>query len=213
MSLRNPTPPAITPATMASILSFPDEILLQILCKLPAASLLACGATCKRFQRVTDQSIWRQRCLDDFRYWDRRHRVQELTNKPVSEVDWRDLYIGRRNVDRQAQQAIDGLIASQIGRTGRVDAVIPFGDDIKECLLRNINAPETDPELLARRWFSRAVLGRLQRERAIQTWISLANGGKTSLLEALLAFDVFVRCEKSPDITEVLTPSDLLARH
>lgn len=188
---------------MANILKCPDEILLQVLRKLPATSLLACSATCKRFQRVTDQSIWRQRCLDDFKYWDRRHRVQDLINKPVSEVDWRDLYAVRRNVDRETKQAINGLIATQAGRTSRVDAIIAFGDDIKESLLRNIKSPETDPDILARRWFSRAVLGRLQRERAIQTWIALADGGEISLVEALHAFDVFVRCEKAPDISEV----------
>lgn len=141
--------------------------------------------------------------MDDFQHWDPRHNIRELASKPVSDIDWRVLYISRYDVDIRTQKAINGIIESQVGRIGRVEAIIPFGDDTREVLLRNINASESEPDVLARRWYSRAVLGRLQRQRAIQIWVDLAKGGEVDLVEALHAFDVFVRCEKSPEISEV----------
>jgi len=190
--------------------SLPSEILLQILGNLPAESVVACSATSKQLRRAADQSIWRQRCLDDFGEWDQRHNLPDLLKKSSSEVDWRGLYVSRCGVHRNTQRALDAILSQQLGRLDRVRSVIDYGIDIEDVLIKNINASTKTPDVLARRWYAKAILGRLHRERAIRIWTEVANDGGIKLIKALHAFDVFVRGEQAPSFTNI---EAILQRH
>ena len=197
---------------MAPIQALPTETLLQIFRDLPAKSVVACSSTSKLFRRATDQSIWRHRCLQDFAQWDQRHNLPDLLTQPSSDVDWQKLYVERCGVHRNAQRALDTIVKNQVGRLERVRSVIDYGVDIEDVLRRNINALDSEPDVLARRWYARAILGRLQRGRAIQTWVKLAESPEADLIEALYAFDLFVRNEQCPSYVEVSLCTSKLVR-
>lgn len=181
----------------------PDEILLQILTELPLHDLLRCASATKRLNRVTDQSLWRYRCLNDFQTWDSRHCMSTLSKRPLGNVDWRTLYKERLRINYNTQQTLDSIISSQSGRLEKVRKITAYRDDLKDVLQLNLSVPESAPDVLARRWYSKTLYGHVQRAKAIETWSNLSKHQSVSLIEALLSFDQFILGENAVDYKRV----------
>lgn len=75
--------------------------------------------------------------------------VQKLAC-PVSSVNWKALFVLRYYVDRSVTRLLDSILASQTGRIEKFRAVIDFGYDAKDTLLRN-SAVDDGEDHLARR--------------------------------------------------------------
>ncbi|KAJ5667924.1 uncharacterized protein N7477_006494 [Penicillium maclennaniae] len=136
---------------LRSLNHLPDEILHSILCYCHPRSCVALEQTSHRFENVTNEPLlWRHYCQIHYKSWDRRHSIVRKLASPVSTVDWKALFILRYRIDRSATHLLDSILASQTGRIDKFRAVIDFGYDAKDTLLRH-GQVEAGEDHLARR--------------------------------------------------------------
>lgn len=136
---------------LRSLNHLPDEILHSILCYSHPRSCAALEQTSHRFENVTNEPLlWRHYCQLHYKSWDRRHGINRKLASPVSMVDWKALFILRYRIDHSATQLLDSILASQTGRIEKFRAVIDFGYDAKDTLLRHGHV-EAGEDHLARR--------------------------------------------------------------
>lgn len=130
----------------------PEEILHSILCYSHPVSCAALAQTSRRFQNVTNEPLlWRLYCQTHYKFWDRKHGVQQKIASSVSTVDWRSLFVLRYQVDCSVTALLNSILASQTGRIEKFRAVIDLGYDAKDTLLRHSEVEEGE-DCLARRW-------------------------------------------------------------
>ncbi|KAJ6111594.1 hypothetical protein N7523_007655 [Penicillium sp. IBT 18751x] len=188
---------------LRSLNHLPDEILHSILCYCHPRSCVALEQTSHRFENVTNEPLlWRHYCQIHYKSWDRRHSIVRKLASPVSAVDWKALFILRYRIDRTATHLLDSILASQTGRIDKFRAVIDFGYDAKDTLLRH-GQVEAGEDHLARRYYARALLTCLHRSMAIPEWAKLRRGEPVSLERALGAFDLFIPESGFGDLDEI----------
>lgn len=135
-----------------SLDSLPEEILHYILCYLPPRSTAALEQTSRRWKNVTTVPLlWRHYCGTQFKSWDKKHDIIGKLVAPPSDVDWKALYVSRSQIDRAVTRLLDSILASQTGRIEKFRAVIDFGYDAKDTLLRHSQV-ESGEDHLARRF-------------------------------------------------------------
>ena len=136
-----------------SLDGLPDEILYNILCYCNPYSAVSLEQTARRFKHVTNEALlWRFYCQTYFDFWDSRHNIQRKLMQPVSAVNWKELYVTRCRVDHTVTQILDSILSSQTGRIEKFRAVVEFGYDVKDCLLRHSLAESSMEDHLARRF-------------------------------------------------------------
>ncbi|KZF26066.1 hemimethylated DNA binding domain-containing protein [Xylona heveae TC161] len=193
-------------------LSLPDEVIQSIFWFVPAESLASIQSVCKRFRYLAIEPIlWRHLCLTRFRYWDPTHLIKQKSACPVAQVDWRQLFVERALLDRKATKLLDSILASQKGRIDKFQAIVNLGYGAKDTLLQHLHVSESAEDVLARRYYSSAVLGCLHRNIAIQEWCKLKEGQHVTLDRALGAFDMFVLEDREGDLEDVSHALDALA--
>ncbi|KAI2786763.1 hypothetical protein POX_g09156 [Penicillium oxalicum] len=197
-----------------SLDSLPEEILHYILCYLPPRSTAALEQTSRRWKNVTTVPLlWRHYCGTQFKSWDKKHDIIGKLVAPPSDVDWKALYVSRSQIDRAVTRLLDSILASQTGRIEKFRAVIDFGYDAKDTLLRHSQV-ESGEDHLARRYYARALLTCLHRSIAVPEWAKLRRGEPVSLERALGAFDLFIPESGFGDLDEIKdTLDDLVARY
>ncbi|EED14167.1 conserved hypothetical protein [Talaromyces stipitatus ATCC 10500] len=178
----------------ANLDDLPDEILHLILHYSDPTQCLALERTSRRFRGVTNEPLlWRQYCQSHFRYWDDKHDFDEKLRRPPSTVAWKELFAERYFTDWVTTKVLDDILSSQSGRINKAQIIIDHGYDAKDTLLRHSRASTDLDDYLARRYYSNAMLGCLQRNIAIPLWADLKENGKETPLErALGCFDLFV---------------------
>ncbi|KAF2738024.1 F-box domain-containing protein [Polyplosphaeria fusca] len=178
-----------------SFVSLPNEILEAIVLHLDPRSLIHVSCTSKQFKKLTIDSpiVWRHHCRTEFRFWAPQHNIEAKFAGPLSHVDWRDLFISRLRMKKDVTRLLDGLLQTQHGRIGAINAIAAFGYDAKESLLEECACPDDAEDVLARRYYANATLERIQREMAIKVWEDLINGVDIPLETALCAYDIFAR--------------------
>lgn len=140
-----------------SLNHLPEEILHSILCYSHPRSCASLEQTSRRFKNVTNEPLlWRHYCHAYYKSWDRKHGMPQKLRKPVSTVDWRALFIMRYKIDCSVTRILDSILASQTGRIEKFRAVINFGYDAKDTLVRHSKV-ESSEDHLARRW-ARSIL-------------------------------------------------------
>jgi F-box protein 21 len=136
---------------LLSLNHLPDEILHSILCHSHPRSCAALERTSRRFENVTNEPLlWRHYCQAHYKSWDKSHGILRKLASPASTVDWKALFVLRYRIDRSATQLLDSILASQTGRIEKFRAVIDFGYDAKDTLLRHSEV-ESGEDHLARR--------------------------------------------------------------
>ncbi|KAJ5377893.1 uncharacterized protein N7496_005302 [Penicillium cataractarum] len=177
---------------VVSLDHLPEEILHSILCDLHPRSAAALEQTSHRFKNVTSGPLlWRHYCAVYFKSWDKKHEILQKLTAPVPSVDWKALFAARYRIDRAVTRLLDSILASQTGRIEKFRAVIDYGYDAKDTLLRHSQV-ESGEDHLARRYYARALLTCLHRSIAVPEWARLRQGEPVSLERALGAFDLFV---------------------
>ncbi|PCH02284.1 Fatty acid hydroxylase [Penicillium occitanis (nom. inval.)] len=197
----------------ATLDDLPDEILHLILHHSEPAQCLALERTCRRFRGVTNEPIlWRHYCQSRFQYWDAKHNIDDKLRQTPSTVGWKELYAERYFTDWITTKVLDDILSSQSGRINKAQIIIDHGYDVKDTLLRHARASTDLDDYLARRYYSNAMLGCLQRNIAIPLWANLRENGKdVSLERALGGFDLFVPQCRIDSLEEIRDMLDTIA--
>lgn len=183
----------------ATLLGLPDELFETIIQYLGPTDTVALGRTCKHGHKVTSSAlIWRRHCIETWKRWDKRHELEEKLALPPRQIDWSQLFMERSRNDREMLHIFNDLLSTQRCRYQRMEQIATRGLDAVDFLadLEN-NTPDLAADVLARRFFARAVLGQIRRGRALDIWMRLGRGGQVSLEESLSAYDLFVAAEDS----------------
>ncbi|KAF2466841.1 YccV-like-domain-containing protein [Lindgomyces ingoldianus] len=197
-----------------SFTALPTETLEAIFQHLDPRSLVSVSRTSKHIKQITFDSpvIWRHFCRTHFKFWAVHHNISEKFAGPLSDVDWRELFIYRMHIEKRTTQLLNKVLQRQQGRIRYINEIADFGDDAKETLLQEGACPDDAEDVLARRYYANAILERIQRERAIRIWKGISNGADISLEEALGAYDLFTRAGDHVDLDTITSDLDRLAR-
>jgi F-box protein 21 len=200
-------------ATRPTFTELPTEILEAIFLHLDPHSLLAVSQTCKLVKKLTADApiVWRYFCRTEFQTWDSRHAIATKFAGPLSNVDWRALYIQRVLRQKETLRLLNLILGSQQGRIGYINQVADFGYDVKETLLQECACPDDAEDVLARRYYANAILERIQREMAINVWKDVSSGNDVPLERALGAYDMFARTGSSVDLDIISSDIDSMA--
>lgn len=141
-------------AKLTLINDLPDEVLQQVLYFLsPPDTLVNIQRLSKRFDRLSCQPLlWRHHCRVHFKYWDSKHRIKQKWRGSAVDVDWKSLYVYRRQVDAQTTELLNGILERQTDRAVKSTRIAEFGYDAKDTLLRHCHVSEAAEDVLARRY-------------------------------------------------------------
>lgn len=193
----------------------PDELLLAVYQLLPPPATAALAQTNRRFHGIAADALhWRRRCLETWRYWAAAHDLPALKAAPPLNVAWRALHDARSATDERAQAVFETLLTTQRGRLHRIEEVAALAYDAKDLLLRARDAtPDAAADVLARRFFANAVLGRIHRTAAVDIWTRLQRESDAVPLEqALGAYDLFLLAARHGDLADIAREFDRLAQ-
>jgi len=196
-----------------SFTDLPTEILEAIFLNLDPRSLVSVSQTNKFIKRLTTDApiVWRHLCKSQFKTWDSRHNIAAKLVGPLSDVDWRALYIWKHKIGRHTRHLLNHVVATQQERIRYINDIADFGYDAKEALLKECACPDDAEDVLARRYYANAVLERIHREVAIKLWSNLHAGKQVPIERALGAYDVFARVGEDVDVDVVAEDISALA--
>lgn len=191
----------------------PAEILEAVFLHLDPPSLLSVAQSCRHISKLTADAplIWRHFCQTRFNTWDPRHDMPAKFAGPLSDVDWRSVFMKRVKVERETLRLLDKVLKGQRSRIQHIDEIAAFGYDVKEVLLREVACDDAREDALARRYYANAILERVQREMAMGIWTDLDRGVHVPLEKALAAYDLFTRTGEHVDFETVSCRLDELA--
>ncbi|KAG8426501.1 hypothetical protein J3459_008068 [Metarhizium acridum] len=191
----------------------PDEIIQHLLHYVSPEDTLQCfQLLCHRSYRLANEGLlWRYHCWSTFRYWHPDHGFGQKLRAAVASVDWKHLFLLRTRRNRTVSQLLDTILKTKVGRLKRIERICRLGYDAKDFLLVQCHAPESAPDVLARRYFSNAILDSIHRSIAIEEWHRLgldrdsppAQVAAQRLERALGAFDMFVLHDQPGDLDDI----------
>ncbi|CAG7997806.1 unnamed protein product [Penicillium salamii] len=186
-----------------SLIHLPDEILNSVLCYSSPRSCAALEQTNTRFRPVTNEPLlWREYCQSHYKFWDNRHEIRQKLSRPVQSTDWKALFVSRYLVDCSVTRILGCILDSQTGRIEKFRSVVDLGYDAKDTLLRH-GCVNSGDDVLARRYYARALLTCLHRSIAIPEWVKVRRGEPVELERALGCFDLFVPGKGYGDLDEI----------
>ncbi|MCJ1378071.1 hypothetical protein MMC17_001167 [Xylographa soralifera] len=194
-----------------SISDLPGEIIQQILLYCSPVTLATFQRVSHKYNALVEPFLWRYQCQTQYRYWDPKHHIKEKFHGDINAADWRNIFAERQRIDRITSSALEGILESQMGRIDKFQRIVECGYDAKDCLLQHLAGEDDGEDVLARRYYSDAVLGCLHRIRAIKEWSQLQNQEDISLERALGAYDMFVLHDREGDFDEISTRLDAIA--
>ncbi|CAL8577897.1 hypothetical protein XPA_003709 [Xanthoria parietina] len=189
----------------------PTEILYQIFLSVPPASIPTLQQVCRKFNDLSQPLLWRHHCQSNYHHWRPEHEIHTKYAQSAAQVNWKQLFRTRHLGDRAVSQELESILASQTGRIEKAERILAYGYDAKDTLLRHLDVSDDAEDVLARRYYSDAVLGAVHRTRAIEEWIKLREGQPVSLEQALAAFDQFVLHDRDGDLEETCASLDYVA--
>ncbi|TKA71890.1 hypothetical protein B0A49_03353 [Cryomyces minteri] len=196
-----------------SLHGLPDELLQSILSLLPVESLLAIQLTSKRFSGLAEEPLlWRHFCRTQYKFWNSKHHIRTKFAAPVTDTDWKRLFIERRKTDRMTVQSLESILATQRGRIDKTESIVTAGYDAKDILLRHCNPLPEAEDVLARRYHSNAVLGGIHRAMAVEELKRLLKQEAVPLERALGVYDMFVLGQREGDFDNIAARLDQIAR-
>lgn len=143
------------PSTWAamSLDRVPDEIIQHLLHHVSPEDTLQCfQLLCHRSHRLANEGLlWRYHCRSTFRYWHPDHGFGQKLHAAVASVDWKRLFLLRARRNRTVSQLFDAILKTKVGRLRKIERICRLGYDAKDFLLVQCHAPESAPDVLARR--------------------------------------------------------------
>ncbi|KAF1956716.1 YccV-like-domain-containing protein [Byssothecium circinans] len=195
-----------------TFVQLPTELLEAIFFHLEPQSLLSVSQTNRFINSITHApSIWRNLCQKHYQTWAPHHDIAAKLTGPLSSVDWRSLFVYRVNVEREALRLLNCILESPTNRIRHINQIADFGYDVKETLLKQLGCPDDAEDVLARRYYAKVVLERIQRDMSISVWRDLLNGEDVPIEIALGAYDMFTRIGPDVEFETITTDLDQLA--
>ncbi|KAF2031836.1 YccV-like-domain-containing protein [Setomelanomma holmii] len=191
--------------TRSAFTELPTEILEAVFLQLDPRSLMSVSQTNKLIKKLTADSplVWRQLCRSQFKSWDTRHNIADKFAGLLSDVDWRTLYIEKYKIGIRTKALLDHVVGTQHQRMRCINEIADFGYDAKEALMQEHECQDDAEDILARRYYANAVLGRIHREIAINIWKDVHDGKDVPIERALGAYDVFARLGSDADTASI----------
>ncbi|TWU78124.1 hypothetical protein ED733_007335 [Metarhizium rileyi] len=191
----------------------PDEIIQHLLYYVSPEDTLHCfQLLCRHFHGLANESLlWRYHCWTTFKYWHPLHDFGQKLHAAVARVDWKHLFLLRVHKNRIVSRRLDAILQSRVGRLKNIETIRRLGYDAKDFLLAQCHVHESAPDVLARRYFSNAILDSIHRSIAIEEWYRLsldreslpAQAAALRLERALGAFDMFVLHDQPGDLDDI----------
>ncbi|KAL9615513.1 MAG: hypothetical protein Q9167_000026 [Letrouitia subvulpina] len=194
------------------ITDLPNEILYQILLFVdpPVAPVLQ--QACRKFNGLVQPLLWRYHCEKQFKYWNPEHQIQEKLATDITKVDWKKLFQVRYEIDISTTHDFESILSSQVNRVKKAAKIVARGYDVKDTMLRHLNVADDAEDVLARRYYSSAVMGCLHRAMAVKEWNDLRNGQPVPLERALTGFDIFISQDHTLDFDQISRHLDRVAQ-
>lgn len=191
----------------SSLCDIPDEIVRHILWYLPPEdTLLSFQLLSRRYHHIANEPLlWRWYCQKSFRYWHPRHRFHEKLAALASSVDWKGLWITRKQINKRIAQLLNEVLRTKVGQMRNLGQICEMGYDAKDYLLEQCHCDENAEDVLARRYYAHTALDSIHRGVAVEVW-SRYQGQPLSyrgLDTALGAFDMFVLHDQPYDLDYV----------
>lgn len=181
---------------MASLLQLPDELISDIFTHLDPTVATTLGFVCKRLYKISnEQLLWRSYVLDTWKYWEDEEECAQTPIGDSSSPQWRTLYSKRQHIDQGVLQMFQLLLGKQQWRFSRMECIVDMhGLDAKDVLLKLARqTPDDAPDVLARRYYAKSLLGLLNRLDALRIWSDMQYQDYPRLESCLGAFDLFVQ--------------------
>lgn len=195
-----------------TLYSLPDEILESIFTYLPPVTLAAASATSKRLNKIANEPLlWRYHCQHTWKYWKDVDKLRAQLAGPAGETQWKEKFLDRKTRDRYIKTRLDALLDTQKGRIARMEALAGLEYDAKDVLLEEMETPQDAEDVLARRYYSEAILGLIHRRQATREWHGLEHDPFPPLERALGAFDLFVLGSRQGDVSDTEAALDRIA--
>lgn len=135
---------------MPPLTTLPDEVIQSILSYLPPLTTLALQQTCRRFANVANEPLlWKKYCQQSFRWWDKRFSPQL---QDASFTEWKDLFARRNTSSRATRDAINKIVAKELGRLDSLKTILETGYDAKDDLLDMFWNASSSQNHLAQKW-------------------------------------------------------------
>lgn len=196
-----------------NFLSLPDEIIQSILLYLPLQDVLAAALANKRLYTLHDHSyLWRKYCRTEYRFWASSHNIDVVLEAPAESSSLRDLFVLRKQQDQVVLRNLDSILASQHNRLSKIQLILNYGYDSKDVLRRQLQCPNEAEDVLARRYYTKEILGCLERNVALREWERMRRDPDIPLERALGAFDLFMAQRPPLTLAEMGLRLDMLAR-
>ena len=136
----------------SSLSDLPNELLQHILCFTPPISVAAFHQVSRRFSKLADSTVWRHHCLSRFKYWSDAKGLHKKLLSGSDVYDWKGIYARRHRINQETKRLVNSIISSQIGRLEKLQTIIDFGYDAKDCLLDCARVDDSYDDVLARRY-------------------------------------------------------------
>ena len=197
---------------LAAFEQLPNEVLYTIFLSVPPSTVPILQQVCRKFNGVSQPLLWRHHCRTLFRYWSPARCMQDKFDGDMNKVDWKTIFSERHVLGHQVSNRISDILSEQKGRLTKAEDIVCRDYDAKDALLQNLNVEQTAEDVLARRYYSDAVLGLLHRNVALEEWVKLSKGEHVPLERALVAFDLFVLHGRKGDFAETSLMLDNIAK-
>lgn len=139
-------------ASKVSLLSIPDEVLIDVIRYIPDDDIFNTSRVCKKLYNIINSPLqWKERCLK-FRYWEPKHKIKAKINNPFPlEVDWKSLFVWKWHVNSRTARLLGEITSSSVHRIPKFHEIGSFDYDAKEYLLDQTKAPKDLEDVLARK--------------------------------------------------------------
>lgn len=137
------------PGTLASL---PDEVLQQILSYISSKELGRVQCLSRHFYRLSSEPmLWRRLCRTEFKFWDSKHQIEQKFKGNIGDVDWKTLYVFRKNVEFRTISVLDSILEVQVDRINKFEKIAEFGYDAKDILVQQCHTAGAVEDVLARK--------------------------------------------------------------
>lgn len=191
----------------------PQEILHHILIYLPPIAVLSFQRVCHAFNDICGPLLWRTICLSHFQYWSSTRELQHKLALPVDQIQWKRIFAERYRINQDVNHTLDSILGTQVGRIEKTGSIVQHGYDAKDVLLENLHVGKDAPDVLSRKWYSRAALTCLHRGAALEQLLELrqGSGDHVPLERALGLFDLFIIQDGKGDHRDISARLDEVA--
>ena len=131
----------------------------------------------------------------------------------MDQIQWKRVFAERYRINQDVSHTLDSILSTQVGRIEKTGSIVQHGYDAKDVLLENLHVGKDAPDVLSRKWYSKAALTCLHRGAALEQLLELRqrSGDQVPLERALGLFDLFILQDGKGDLRDISARLDEVA--